>query len=63
MTQQLFVGSPKFSAPVMTLDSRDRHRDIRAHSAKWKFGRLGTKYSDVIFAAFYVTSRLQEQFF
>lgn len=29
MTQQVFVSSPKFSAPVLTLDIRDTHRDTR----------------------------------
>ena len=49
MAQQLFVNGSKFSTPVMTLDSRDTKKRIRNAVA--------------IFATFYVTSRLQEQFF
>ncbi len=38
--QQFFVGSSKFSAPLMTLDSRDTNRDTRAQCpvGVWEIG-------------------------
>ncbi len=37
-------------------------KEIRAHSAQWEIGILGTTYADAIFATLSVTSRLHEQF-
>ena len=51
MTQQLFVSSSKFSAPLMTLDSRDTHRDTRAHCpvGDWEIGeQIMLKHSHFI---------------
>ncbi len=46
MTQK-FVSSPKLDAPVMTLDSRDAHRDMSAQcSYQWEFGRFRTRLTD-----------------
>ncbi len=53
MAQQLFISSSKFSAPVMTLDSK----------AKMCRNAYAIRNAVAIFATFYLTRSLQERCF
>ena len=56
---KIFVSSTKFSASVMTLDSRDTQKQDGAAKSTPKI----LEPAPNIFATFYVTSRLHEQIF